>query len=272
MAESTHSLTFTGDRVVKRYRSWDRGEPDREWAGLGMLYQHVPGISPQPLRRRCEDGVPVIEMTRVPGVPLEGKKLSPAQVDALAQALRRMYWAVPGTALARLPERLWAGRRPPGGLSSLVRSWIRGTPPVACAPASEALGAAAAWLDSADLGHLGGPLAERVFSNGDGNLANFLWDGTRCHVVDFEDAGVSDPAYEAADLLEHVSVRLHGLLEAGDLVEALGLSRSQQARLHGFRRLMAVYWLLMLLPGSPAHHRNPPGSLDRQAAHVSQML
>src|SRR4029077_16417865 len=45
-----------------------------------------------------------------------------------------------------------------------------------------------------------------------------------------------------------------------------------QARLHGFRRLMAVYWLLMLLPGSPAHRRNPPGSLERQAVHVCQLL
>jgi Phosphotransferase enzyme family len=271
VAESTHSLTFTEDRVVKRYRSWDRGEPDREWTGLVMLHQHVPGVSPQPLGRRCEDGVPVIEMTRVPGVPLEGVRLSPAQVDAVAQALRRMYWAVPGKALAPLPERLWVGRRPPGALASLLRSWICDAPPVACALASQALGAAAAWLDSADL-NLGGPLAERVFTHGDGNLANFVWDGTRCHVVDFEDAGISDPAYEVADLLEHVSVRLHGLLEADDLVQALGLSQAQQARLCGFRRLMAVYWLLMLLPGNPAHHRNPPGSLERQAAHVSQML
>ncbi|HEY2691135.1 MAG TPA: phosphotransferase [Streptosporangiaceae bacterium] len=40
-----------------------------------------------------------------------------------------------------------------------------------------------------------------MFGNADGNLANFLWDGARCRIVDFEDSGVSDPAYEAA----HVS-------------------------------------------------------------------
>jgi hypothetical protein len=81
--------------------------------------------------------------------------------------------------------------------------------------------------------------------------------------VDFEDGGVSDPAYEVADLLEHVSVRPRGLLKADDLVEALALSRSQRARLRMFRRPMAVYWLFMLLPGNPAHYRNPPGSLER---------
>jgi hypothetical protein len=69
-----------------------------------------------------------------------------------------------------------------------------------------------------------------------------------------------------------VSVRLPGLIEADALAGALSLSRSQRARLRGFRRLMAVYWLLMLLPGNPGHQRNPPGSLERQAAHVSQLL
>jgi hypothetical protein len=28
----------------------------------------------------------------------------------------------------------------------------------------------------------------------------------------------------------------------------------------------------MLLPGHPASRRNPPGSLERQAAHVCQLL
>ena len=60
VAESTHVLTFAGDRVVKRYRSWDRGEPDREWDGLGVLHHHARGLSPRPLRRRVEDGAPVI--------------------------------------------------------------------------------------------------------------------------------------------------------------------------------------------------------------------
>lgn len=54
VAESTHSLTFAGDRVVKRYRSWDRGEPDREWGGLSLLHRYAPGTAPQPLSRRSE--------------------------------------------------------------------------------------------------------------------------------------------------------------------------------------------------------------------------
>jgi hypothetical protein len=148
--------------VVKRYRSWDRGEPGREWARLTMLHQHARGISPQPLSRGCEDGAPVIEMARVPGEALGAAELSPAQVSAVAEALTRMHRAVPGEVLMHWPKRQWG----PAEHTLLVRSWVRDTPPVACAPAPDALRAAAAWLDSADSGNLTGPLAERVFAQG----------------------------------------------------------------------------------------------------------
>jgi Mg-chelatase subunit ChlD len=39
-----------------------------------------------------------------------------------------------------------------------------------------------------------------------------------------------------------------------------------------YRTLFAVFWLLMLLPDGRAHHRNPPGSLADQAAHVLHLL
>jgi hypothetical protein len=34
----------------------------------------------------------------------------------------------------------------------------------------------------------------------------------------------------------------------------------------------ALFWLMLLLPGSPAHHRNPPGTLERQAARLLLLL
>jgi hypothetical protein len=47
---STHELEFDGALVVKRYRSWDRGEPRREWLALGLLARHAPGLAPEPVR------------------------------------------------------------------------------------------------------------------------------------------------------------------------------------------------------------------------------
>lgn len=135
-----------------------------------------------------------------------------------------------------------------------------------------ALSAASAWLGSAHVCVPAGPLAERVFRQADGNLGNFVWDGARCRVVDFEDSGVSDPAYEVADLVEHVTVRLRGLIRHDDLGDTLEFAGAQRARLLRFRRLMAVFWLLRMLPGKPGHHRNPPGSMERQAERVLGLL
>lgn len=268
MVESTHQLTLTRDRVVKRFRSWDKGEPEREWAGLQVLHRHAPGLAPQPLQRRAEDGAPVIVMTRVAGEPLGTAPLTREQLAALGQALQVMHAAVPAEALTGIPERRWG----PAELCSTLRSWIAEPIPEPGPAVGAAARAASSWLGSGEVSVLAGPLAQRVFSHADGNLANFVWDGARCRVVDFEDSGISDPAYEVADLLEHVSACLQGLIKEDDLIEALGFCAAQRARLRGFRRLMAVFWLLMLLPGNPGYRRNPPGSAERQAERVLGLL
>lgn len=231
MVESTHQLTLTRDRVVKRFRSWDKGEPEREWAGLSLLHRYAPGLAPQPLRRRAEDGAPGIVMTRLAGEPLGGLPLTAQQLAALGRALQVMYTAVPAEALRGIPERRWG----PAELCATLRSWIAEPIPQPGPPVSAAVRAASWWLGSGEVSVLAGPLAERVFSQGDGNLGNFVWDGARCHVVDFEDSGISDPAYEVADLVEHVSAWLPGLIREDDLIEALGFCAAQRARLRGFR-------------------------------------
>jgi hypothetical protein len=75
MPESTHDVVLSETRVVKRYRSWGRGEPDREWAGLSLIHRFAPGIAPRPLERRAEGGLPALVMTRVPGRPLGEARL-----------------------------------------------------------------------------------------------------------------------------------------------------------------------------------------------------
>jgi aminoglycoside phosphotransferase (APT) family kinase protein len=266
--ENTHQLTVTASRVVKRFRSWNRGEPEREWAGLTMLHRHVPGLAPEPLQRGVEDGAPVIVMTRVPGEPLGAAPLTPGQIAALGRALRAMYGAVPASELAGLPQR----RSGPTELCSTLRSWLAEPIPAVSPLVDEAVRAASSWLSSAEVSDFADLFTERVFAHADGNIANFVWDGSGIHVVDFEDSGRSDPVYEVADLVEHVSVWLPGLIGPHDLIGALELSRSEQTRLLGFRRLMAVFWLLMLRPGNPSHRRNPPETVDRQAGRVLGLL
>lgn len=266
MVESTHDVTIGDTHVVKRYRSWDRGEPDREWTALTMLRAHAPGLAPEPLERLTTDGVPEVVMSRLPGRSLGDAPLTSGQVAAVAAALRELY-AVPLTG-TDLPLRRFG----PAEAIVDLRQWIEEPHQEVDAAVERALAEARDWLAGDEAERLAGPLVEEVFTQADGNLGNLLWDGERCRVVDFEDCGRSDPAYEVADLLEHVTAWLPGLVDAEHLVAAMGFTDEQHRRLLGFRRVLGIFWLMMLLPGNPGHHRNPAGSLGRQAARVSGLL
>jgi hypothetical protein len=90
-----------------------------------------------------------------------------------------------------------------------------------------------------------------VFGQGDGNLANYLWDGERVRLVDFEDSGRSDRAFELAAFAEHVSVWRDAAIEASALLGRFDLTPDESSRVLFFRRGFAFYWLLKL--------RNAPG-------------
>ncbi len=91
-------------------------------------------------------------------------------------------------------------------------------------------------------------------------------------LVDFEDAGRSDRVFELADAAEHVSMRLGAGVDAHAFLARFDLSPAEHVRLNGFRRLFGLFWLLMLLPSSPGHRRNPPGTLERQADRLFHLL
>ena len=104
------------------------------------------------------------------------------------------------------------------------------------------------------------------------NPANVLWDGATCRLVDFEDGGLTDPAYDLADHVEHMAGRLAGVFDLDALVAAVGLSDGRAARLHAYRPLWAAFWLVMLLPGNAGVRRNPPGTTEAQATHLLALL
>jgi hypothetical protein len=268
MPEATHDIELRSTRVVKRFRSWERGEPDREWRGLQLLAEYAPGLSPKPVERWSDGGRPVVAMSRLPGSPLGSGPLSDGQVAAVAEAMRTLHAAVPPDVLERLPSRLWPWPDPVGQLRGLLRTQTLPAGGVV----AEAFEAGAAWIESAEASRFAAAEVTPVFANADGNLANYLWDGERCRLVDFEDSGAGDLAFEVADLVEHVSSWLTGALEADDLVRCLDLDGAVARRVRQARRVMAVYWLIMLLPGNPGHARNPPDSLDRQARRLLVLL
>lgn len=262
-----HRLTFDADVVRKRFTSWSNGEADREWAGLTALACHTPGLAPTPIARETEDDAPVVVMSRVPGEPLGMTRLTPVQVRALTSASRRLFSAPVDPDIT---ERAFG----PSVMRSFTRDWADNDYKLSScrdpALVGGALAAAREWLALDDPIH--DRVTDAVLAKGDGNLANVMWDGRTCRLIDFEEFGTSDIAYELADITEHASSRLPRLLDTHVFPDGLDLTVEQKARLTAFRKLLATFWLVMLLPGNRGFGRNPAGSTEDQARHVNSLL
>lgn len=266
---STHSLRFDAETVTKTYRSWTKGEPEREWAALGLLLQHAPGLAPEPVSAVLDGEPPSIVMTRLPGASLGGGPLTVTQTKAVSVALHQLHTAVPAADLAAQPPRHWHPAEAVGNL----RAWMAEPHEVGDAPqTAAAFGHASRWLRSGDPDRLVSANVPPVFALADGNLSNLVEADGEVRLVDFEDSGRSDKAYELADLVEHISMWVDDSVDTDVLVDAADLDRVERARFDGFRRLWAVFWLLMLLPTGRAHARNPVGTLDRQAQRTLALM
>ncbi|MEV1240173.1 aminoglycoside phosphotransferase family protein [Nonomuraea sp. NPDC049750] len=266
----THSLEFSDDVVIKRYTSWGRGEPHREWAALTLLAEHAPDLAPTPLDAALDAHPPTIVMTRLPGRVLRGEHATDEQVSAMATAVNRLHQAIPtrvvegvapaswGPAAALNKARVWADKRPDLGANPLVR---------------HALQAGSAWLASSDPDQLVTNPHPPVLGLADGNHANLLWDGheRRLRLIDWEDSGRSDRAFELGEVTEHIS-RIDGALDAEQLLAHIDLAPGEAERVRGFRRLIALGWFLQLGPDGPATPHNPMGTLDRQAERVLRLF
>jgi hypothetical protein len=106
---TTHEVFIDHGRclVTKRFRSWDRGEPAREWAALTLLAEFAPGLPPAPIRADLDAHPPAIVMSCLPGTAL-----GDASEQARLREFRRLaalFWL-----LLLLPGGE-AGRRNPSG-------------------------------------------------------------------------------------------------------------------------------------------------------------
>lgn len=265
--DSTHQLSLATDDpqlVVKRYVSGGRPQAQREWRALCLLQRYAAGLAPEPVRADLWTDPPMVVMRRLPGEPLRGKHLSDQRLDALGEALRRLHTCLPSPVVDSLGP---AGGDPATAGTGLQRRLLAQPRPNADPVISDAYDQAVAWFDSADA-HLKRFEGPAVFARGDHNLANFLSDDNKVLLVDFEDSGRGDRPCELAELVEHISARTTSDQVWDAFLSRCELDASERRRLARFRRLLAIMWLLLLLPGQPGHHRNPPGTLRRQAERV----
>ncbi|MCF6377456.1 aminoglycoside phosphotransferase family protein [Nocardioides KLBMP 9356] len=268
MQTSTHALTIGAGEVRKEFRDDHDAEAEREWAILGLLAEHAPGLAPRPLRREDAE-TPVIVMERLRGEPLAPRPLDATQTQALGASLRRLY-DVPFEAVSA--SGVGARRHGAREHVAILVEWLGRAHDLSdCAdPAlvAEALAAARAFVAAPALPE------PRLTALGiaDLNPANVVWDGRVARLVDFEDGGLSDPAYELADHVEHLGSRLPGVYDVHALPVAAGLDGEDRERMEAYRPLFAAFWLAMLLPGNGAWRRNPPGTTEAHAAHFMALL
>lgn len=265
---STHTLTIASASVTKRFRSGDRERSVREWRALGLLDRYAPGLAPAPRHADLAAAEPAVVMSLLAGSPLRGSPLGEDRIAALAAAVTAVHQALPAHVLASVPLR--PGRQ--DELTGLVRAWYGGSRPRVGDRVGAAMDAGMDWLSRP--GPRGGDPQEApgVFGPGDGNLANYLWDGTRVRVVDFEDSGRSDRAFELAEITEHVGAWVEHPLDVPLFLRHFGLTAEESARLVRCRRLLALVWLFLLAFDAAGTPRNPPGTAERQAGRLLDLL
>ncbi|WP_327087645.1 phosphotransferase [Nonomuraea sp. NBC_01738] len=256
MAElyGTHDISVDGDTVTKRFVDGKEGGAAREWRALTLLHEHAPGLAPRPIA--FEGGSVVME--RLHGEPVRGRPDAATRAEGMAGALTRLHTAVPREVLDREPQRPWQV----ADLSAQVLEWCAAWPGRG-GRYDEAVKEGRRWLEQ---WRPDGTGVTPVFGAGDGNVANFLWDGTTIRLVDFEDSGRSDRAFELAETVEHVSSWVHGEVDVMPHVE---LTAAEARRFRECSRLQALTWFFLLSGEGP---RNPPGTFLRQAERVLARL
>jgi len=267
---STHLVSFVeldGRRLcLKIYRSWERAEPDREWTLLELL--HPTGLAPEPVWRSTDTPKPAVAMTVVAGKPLGDVQLDDRQLQLIGDAHALIHGL---SAPPRLPPAINSGATVLGRARSF---W-----PDLAAMASDlgvshdvfrVIDVAGPWLFDPATAALVAD-GERHACRGDTNPANYLDDGERLRLVDFEDGGMSDPVFEIADMAEHFATR--HLPEQTWLRVARATGITDHHRLGQARVIVASFWLALTIRRV---HRGlvmrPPVTPSDQARRLQGLL
>ncbi|MEU3165552.1 phosphotransferase [Streptosporangium sp. NPDC006930] len=264
---STHGIEMHPGRVIKTFESWDRGEHEQEWRALTLLAEYAPDLAPLPLEAHLEAEPPVVVMSRLDGIPLRGLDVTSEQIEAMAEAITTLHQAIPARVLADLAPSAWN----PSVAIVKARRLRATTPDLGGDPVvAEAFAAGSKWLVDSQLDRLMEEMTP-VFGLSDSNLANYLWDGKRIRLIDWEDSGRSDRAFELAEVIEHIS-QIDGTFNGSGLLEHIDLTAAEAARVLAFRRIFAFSWMCLLGPDGPFSARNPRGTLESQAERLLSLL
>lgn len=254
-----------GPICVKLYQVDERRRAEREWHALTLLADHDISWSPTPLWIDHHPHQPAIGMTLLPGTPLPEASDPPHALRALAATTRSLQ-TLPLDGPPAAWERIDSCRHYLTRLTGVWPAQLAEQHDDPLTPTMRAL--LEHWTAGGDAELLAAP-TPRVWSRGDANLLNWLIDDTattRC--VDFEYTGWSDVAFDAADLVEHISARDIPDQTWSELEPDLGVDHRNRARYQAARRTCALRWLAVLW--RRRHQRS--AEFDRQLKRTQDQL
>jgi Phosphotransferase enzyme family len=250
-----------GPVCVKIYRVDDRRRAEREWLSLTFLSGHQAGSAPVPLWADPHPGQPAIAMTLLPGRPFPetGDRREPLR--ALA-AVQRQYAGLPLDGELAALERIDSASHYIRRINGIWAPVIKNHPRDALTRDLQQI--LSRWEESGDAAVLAEP-ARRIFSRGDSNLLNWLWDGSGIRVVDYEFAGYSDLPFDCADLTEHISSRQAGIDDQAwaEIIGLAGPGGRDRRRFEAAQRTCALRWLAVLWKQRDNRAEEFTGQLDR---------
>lgn len=256
---------FGSPICVKICRVDERRRAEREWVALNLLARRVGQLVPCPLGYDPGSGAPAVTMTLLPGTPLVGRALSFDQLRALAQTMLKLQTIVPADAPDFQLPRV-GGAHEDTSWSVLRRVETDDITGLSDTQLAEYRPLREQWLASDDRAILAED-APVIFSRGDANLANWLWDGDEVRAVDFEYSGWSDRAWDLADLVEGIWARRTSDEKWAAFIAWFDLSDGERRRFAAARRALAVFWTSLL------GQRQTPGELFwDQAARAKDLL
>lgn len=261
MNNAVYAVETSGGPVCcKVYRMDGRDRAGREWRALNLLAKLRPGLAPEPLYFDPLPEQPAVVMGLVPGSPLRGGPITPAQFEELSIALQAVADITPEA--VDYPDTVIGT---PGMVIQRLEGWLKREDVRESGTLYQARLAIERWLRSDDRTFLEDmPLTN--FSRGDSNLANALWDGERVRFVDLEYAGWSDLAHDLADIMEGIWARELPDDEWLRFVASFNLSPSAMERFDAARRMWALHWIVILwrrVQSEPAAEGVLPSQTER---------
>lgn len=242
---SVHLLTNgEEDLCIKVFQPDKDRQARNEWNVLNLLHESGISIIPKPIRLIEDSECFVLVMGYLQGTRMDKGSLTNVELASFGDSLEIIYSlssenpAYPTGSVNGSPTYI---------LDRVRHFFGSAVPGIALQPNLETWKMAKSWVFSQETREL---LAsqERIFSRGDPNLSNCLWDGSKVCFVDFEYAGWTDKIFDLADLLEHVNSRgISDELWMG-FIDRFELDNQQLKRLGASRKLFSLYWSAKLWP------------------------